>query len=55
MTKDPVCGASVDGKEAQATSQYQGQQYVFCGTLCKQKFDNEPQRYAKEQPRKAGG
>lgn len=44
--KDPVCGAQVDEKTASATSTYQGQKYAFCGTSCKEKFDQNPQRYS---------
>jgi Cu+-exporting ATPase len=55
MTKDPVCGASVDENNPPATSNYQGQRYVFCGAQCKQQFDEQPEQYAEERPRKATG
>jgi P-type Cu+ transporter len=55
MTTDPVCGATVDDRKPPATSNYQGQRYVFCGVQCKEEFDAEPERYAEEQPRKATG
>jgi YHS domain-containing protein len=48
MTKDPVCGKQVDEKNA-PTSTYQGKQYSFCGEQDKQKFDGNPQQYAKSQ------
>lgn len=46
MLRDPVCGMQVDDKQAPATSSYQGQQYVFCGPACKEKFDQNPSHYA---------
>jgi YHS domain-containing protein len=52
MTKDPVCGMQVDEKKAPATSVYKGEHYSFCGQQCKDKFDQNPERYAskKNQP-----
>ena len=49
MTKDPVCGMQVDPNKAPATSSFQGQKYSFCGQDCKQKFDQQPERYAQPQ------
>ena len=45
MTKDPVCGMQVDEKKAPATSTHNGQRYAFCGQDCKNKFDQNPERY----------
>lgn len=45
MSKDPVCGMSVDDKSPY-TSTLAGQTYVFCSATCKAKFDQEPARYA---------
>jgi YHS domain-containing protein len=50
MTKDPVCGMQVDENKAPATSSYQGKQYAFCGQECKDKFDEQPERYAHSKP-----
>ena len=50
MRKDPVCGAQVEDKKAPATSIYEGERYVFCGQECKDKFDENPLRYARAQP-----
>ena len=47
MTNDPVCGAKVNENKAPATTTYQDERYVFCGQECKDKFDKEPQLYAK--------
>lgn len=49
MTKDPVCGMQVDENKAPATSVFQGRKYSFCGQDCKNKFDQQPQRYAQQQ------
>ena len=42
---DPVCGMEVDEHSASGKSQFQGQEYYFCSTGCKQTFDNNPQQY----------
>jgi YHS domain-containing protein len=46
MTKDPVCGMQIDDKKAPATSMHGGQHYVFCSQDCKNKFDQNPERYS---------
>jgi Cu(I)/Ag(I) efflux system membrane fusion protein len=46
--KDPVCGLPVAtgaAREAGRTSQYQGKTYYFDTAGCKQRFDQDPQRY----------
>lgn len=45
-TRDPVCGMSVDPHGAAATASYGGATYYFCSTPCRDKFQQEPQRYA---------
>jgi len=45
MTKDPVCGMSVDEKSPAAKSEYKGKVYLFCCTACKEKFDKKPEKY----------
>lgn len=47
MKRDVVCGKQIDEQKAPATSSYEGERYVFCGQECKNKFDENPQRYAK--------
>jgi YHS domain-containing protein len=45
---DPVCGMEVDPVAARAKglhSQYEGEEYVFCGKGCKLEFDDGPQTY----------
>lgn len=45
MTKDPVCGMTVEN-EAPQRSIHAGQTYLFCSASCKAKFEQEPGRYA---------
>jgi YHS domain-containing protein len=47
MAKDPVCGMDVEVQKAEARSQYAGQSYFFCSKSCKEKFDRNPEQYAK--------
>ena len=49
MAKDPVCGMEVDPQQAAGTSEYQGRTYYFCSSGCKQRFDQDPQRYVGQQ------
>lgn len=44
-TRDPVCGMTVDPDRAVATAQYGGTTYFFCSASCRDKFQQEPQRY----------
>ncbi len=46
--KDPICGMTIEEKEAAATSVYQGKTYHFCSLSCKKKFDENPASYAEE-------
>jgi Cu+-exporting ATPase len=48
MTTDPVCGMSVDEKSAPARAEYQGKTYHFCSEDCRTKFQQNPDRYAKQ-------
>jgi YHS domain-containing protein len=43
---DPVCGMTVDTKDAQKTA-YKGKTYYFCSRDDKEKFDKSPDKYAK--------
>jgi P-type Cu+ transporter len=44
---DPVCGMKVDPARAAGQSSHGGRTYYFCARSCKEKFDREPQRYAR--------
>ncbi len=48
MAKDPVCGMNVEEKRAAGTSTYKGKTYYFCARGCKERFDKEPDKFAKE-------
>jgi Cu+-exporting ATPase len=44
--KDPVCGMTIEEKDAAVTSTYQGKTYYFCSTSCKEKFEKDTETYA---------
>ncbi|MBS0364652.1 MAG: heavy metal translocating P-type ATPase [Proteobacteria bacterium] len=46
LTRDPVCGMTVDPGSAAHRSEYRGRPYYFCSPACKSKFDADPERYA---------
>lgn len=45
QVKDPVCGMTIDKKQAAATVEYQGQTYYFCAPGCKSAFEKNPEKY----------
>lgn len=45
MAKDLVCGMEVEKEDAEATSNYEGKTYYFCSKNCKEKFDQNPEKY----------
>ncbi len=45
-----MCGMSVDPKNAQFKSEYQGNTYYFCSGMCKTSFDKDPVKYVKGGP-----
>ena len=42
---DPVCGMSIEEKDAVATTVYEGRTYFFCSASCKTEFDQDPQTF----------
>ena len=52
--RDPVCNMQFDTQKAAGSSEYQGETYYFCSQSCKNKFDQNPQKYAKERGQSAG-
>jgi YHS domain-containing protein len=52
--KDPVCGMDIEQDEAAGQSNFQGKTYYFCCNECKEKFDKNPQMFAKSAPKGAG-
>ncbi len=47
MAKDPVCNMNVDEKTAKLKSDYKGKTYYFCAPSCKNTFDKNPAKFAK--------
>ncbi|MFQ6114556.1 MAG: cation transporter, partial [bacterium] len=45
MALDPVCGMTVDEKNAAAISEYDGTTIYFCAEACKKKFEANPDEY----------
>ena len=43
---DPICGMTVDVATARHTTEYEGQTVYFCAAGCRQRFEQEPERYA---------
>jgi len=48
MTRDPVCGMSVDPDKAAFSSSYNANQFYFCNKACKTAFDDNPLSYIKK-------
>ena len=46
IIKDPVCGMEMKPKEVQVRSEHQEKTYYFCSSMCKERFDKEPEAYA---------
>ncbi|SDE78461.1 Cu+-exporting ATPase [Paracoccus isoporae] len=42
---DPVCGMKVDHATAKHLSTHAGEEFLFCSSRCKDKFDAEPETY----------
>jgi YHS domain-containing protein len=47
MERDVVCNMQVDPAKAAGKSEFKGKTYYFCAKACKNKFDADPQKYAK--------
>ena len=55
MAVDPFCHMDVEPDKAAASSEYKGESYYFCNKLCKEKLDQDPEKYlGKPAPKKAG-
>ena len=54
LTKDPVCGMSVDPAKAASTAEYDGKLYHFCSRNCGEKFRKDPARYLTTANKPAG-
>jgi Cu+-exporting ATPase len=55
---DPVCGMKVNRATAKQRFSYKGEEYLFCGARCRERFAAEPEKYLKpretEPPAPAG-
>lgn len=47
MAIDPICKMDVD-ESSPLKTEFEGKPYYFCSIVCKNVFDKEPHRYAKE-------
>ncbi|MBN2545820.1 MAG: YHS domain-containing protein [Spirochaetes bacterium] len=45
MAIDPVCKMEIDENNSEYESSYNGKTYYFCADSCKEKFDNNPEKY----------
>ena len=54
IQQDPVCNMEVSEPDAAGQSQYDGETYYFCSASCKERFDQNPQQYAKQRGQGAG-
>ncbi len=50
MTRDPVCGMTVDSTKAAAHFEHRGETYFFCAKGCAEKFSANPERYLNPSP-----
>ncbi len=48
--RDPVCGMRVEPETAKNSSRYNGHDYHFCSSRCRQRFDADPARYLTPAP-----
>ena len=44
---DPVCGMKVKPETAKHRLEYQGQEYLFCGARCRERFQADPEKFLK--------
>jgi YHS domain-containing protein len=43
--RDPVCGMTVDSRTAAAEATYAGENFYFCSTACRDRFDANPSQF----------
>src|SRR4030042_4769157 len=46
---DPVCGMSVDPREAAGKAEYKGKTYYFCNVACEESFRESPESFLQQQ------
>jgi Cu+-exporting ATPase len=47
LATDPVCGMKVDRATVKHRFSYKGEDYVFCGARCRERFAAEPEKFLK--------
>lgn len=52
MTKEPVCGMTIDPARAAARTEHAGKTYYFCSSHCQRTFQADPKKYAAATPRR---
>src|SRR5690242_1108697 len=50
VTRDPVCGMTVDPGKAKYSAEHGGKKYLFCCAGCQQKFVFSPEQYLNAKP-----
>jgi len=50
ITRDPVCGMTVDPNAGKPSHEHAGHTYHFCSAGCRDKFVAEPQKYLGDRP-----
>src|SRR4030066_2066871 len=53
MVTDPVCGMTIEEKDAVGTSEYKGTTYYFCAKFCKEDFDKNPESFLEVRSQKS--
>lgn len=53
--KDPVCKMVVSRLTAVATYDYKGKTYYFCAEICRDKFENNPEKYLSKWAKRKNG
>jgi P-type Cu+ transporter len=54
VATDPVCGMRVTIATAKHRFQYRGQEYLFCGRRCRERFEADPEKFLRPQEPKKG-
>lgn len=47
--RDLVCGMDLEAESAPASSEFERHRYYFCGTGCKKRFEENPQKYIRRE------
>lgn len=48
MDRCAVCNARINKEKAYFTLKYKGEEYLACCPICKSKFEEEPEKYARK-------